>query len=112
MINLKITFLRRNILKKNILFLFMVICLTLVDARGKKKKSNSGNTASCANRGLDCSATCCLDTTCATDLADCAGYVNRDLNEIYIGVLTIVGLMMFIPCCFTTINFCMMYKFC
>jgi len=86
--------------------------MSLVDARGKKKKSNSANSASCLSKGLDCTATCCLDTTCALDLADCAGYINRELEEIYIGFGALIGLMIGIPCILWSINMCMMYKFC
>ncbi|CDW86442.1 UNKNOWN [Stylonychia lemnae] len=94
---------------------FILVIVTQIqqsEARGKKRKSNSANAASCASRGLDCSATCCLDTTCALDLSDCAGYINRELNEIYIGFGTIVALMTCIPSVLWFMNFCLMHKFC
>lgn len=96
-------------------FLFTIIISTLlfsVDARGKKKKGSSANTASCSSKGLDCSATCCLDSACATDLADCAGYINREFQEIYIGVGTLICLVIGIPGIIAVLNFCLMYKFC
>jgi len=53
-----------------------------------------------------------MDTTCAVDLADCAGYINRELEEIYIGFGTVIALMVGIPCLLWSINLCLMYKFC
>lgn len=86
--------------------------LDAVFARGKKKKSGAGNAASCSKLGLDCSATCCIDTTCAVDMADCAGYTNRKFSELYSGVLIIIALLIGIPAIIGIVNFCIMHRFC
>ena len=91
----------------------MIICLLIlfflvVDGRGKKKKSGAGNAASCTSRGLNCSATCCVDTECATDLAECAGYINRDYSELYKGAMALILLLLGIPALIWLMNiFCM-----
>lgn len=87
--------------------LLVAVMLAMVEARGKKKRTGTG--ASCT---MDCSATCCLDTECATDLADCAGYKNRDFSELYYGVLTIIALVIGIPAFISFLNCCLMYRFC
>lgn len=79
----------------------------LVEARGKKKRKGTGATCT-----MDCSATCCLDTECALDLADCAGYKNRDFSELYYGVLIIIALVVGIPALISFLNCCLMYRFC
>lgn len=83
-----------------------------MEGRGKKKKKGGAGAASCDAKGLDCSATCCLDSVCATDLADCAGYVNREFSEIYTGVEVLVSLILGIPLIIAIFNFCLMFKFC
>eukprot|EP00347_Sterkiella_histriomuscorum_P014766 403359612 len=98
----------------NLFTIILVIILSniaLSEARGKKKKK-SISVASCSQRGLDCSATCCLDIVCATDLGDCAGYVNREIQEIYWGFGTIIALMIGLPIIIKILNFCLLYKFC
>ncbi|CDW91001.1 UNKNOWN [Stylonychia lemnae] len=95
-----------------LLAISLLFSVEYVDCRGKKKRGSSANAASCASRGLDCSATCCLDSTCAIDLADCAGYTNREYMEIYIGFGTLVALVIGIPIMISCLNFCLMYKFC
>eukprot|EP00347_Sterkiella_histriomuscorum_P009553 403340765 len=87
--------------------IFMITQFALTDARGKKKKRGSAQSCS-----MDCSATCCLDIACATDIADCAGYVNREFYEIYVGVITLVCLLIGIPVTIWFLNCCLMYRFC
>lgn len=86
-----------------------------VDARGKKKKkrtsSNNGG-PTCESLGLDCSATCCIDIVCADFKSECAGYINRDYDEIYIGFGSIIAIVIGIPLSLKLVNFCLTYKFC
>lgn len=89
-----------------VLLIFFSNLIIQVESRGKKKKSGSGSTASCSSKGLDCSATCCLDSTCAIDLADCAGYTNRDLTELYTGFGALIALMIGIPILISGLNIC------
>eukprot|EP00347_Sterkiella_histriomuscorum_P015909 403355223 len=94
-----------------IILISLVLLCKIIDARGKKKK-RSASVASCSLKGLDCSATCCLDVTCATDLADCAGYINRELDELYLGFGSVIGLIVGLPIVLWFFNICIMHKFC
>ena len=86
---------------------------------GRKKKKGSGSGSiglytgpTCEQLGLNCNATCCLDNMCAEDIEECAGYFNREFQEIYVGFGTIICLAIGIPIAIKFFNCCLLYKFC
>eukprot|EP00347_Sterkiella_histriomuscorum_P009552 403340767 len=99
----------RFIVKQSLIVVMLLNLIIFVEGRGKKKKRSGGSLATCT---MDCSPTCCLDSVCATDAADCAGYVNRELMEMYFGFSAIIALMLGIPSIICLFNFCLLHRFC
>ena len=66
----------------------------------------------CQEKGLDCSATCCLGLTCAEDIGDCEDYSTRSKVEIFIGVISLVILLLMFPVCIRFCNCCLSFRCC
>ena len=65
----------------------------------------------CLLRGLNCTATCCKQTYCAPEMADCIEFVRRDYNELSLAILLILVNVIGVPTCIRATEFCLMKKF-
>jgi len=66
----------------------------------------------CIAKWLDCSETCCLQSYCAPTKSKCLYYQRRDYNELYVGFIVVLMIVVGIPTCIGTIEFLLNYKFC
>ena len=66
----------------------------------------------CYAKKLDCSATCCLNSYCGETRKNCINYSNRSYNELYIGIMVLLTIVVGIPTCVGTLEFLLNYKFC
>ena len=68
--------------------------------------------STCLTKLLDCSATCCLQHHCAATKSLCINYIRRPFTEVYIGFFVITMIVVGIPTCILTVEFCLNAKFC
>lgn len=66
----------------------------------------------CLSKRLDCSATCCLQSYCAPDLETCVHYIRGNFNDLYIGFLVVLMIVVGIPTCIGIFEFFLNFKFC
>ena len=65
----------------------------------------------CYVKMLDCSQTCCMNSYCAPHMGFCLNYVRQDFNQLYIGVLVAVTIVVGIPSCVSFCDCILNYKF-
>ena len=56
--------------------------------------------------------TCCMQSYCAPHKGLCVNYIRRPYYEIYIGIGLVIMIVVGIPTCILTLEFCLNYKFC
>ena len=66
----------------------------------------------CVAKMLDCSATCCLQSYCAPKLENCVHYIRGPFNDLYIGFLVVIMIVVGIPTCIGIFEFFLNFKFC
>ena len=65
----------------------------------------------CYVKMLDCSQTCCMNSYCAPHMGFCINYVRQDFNQLYIGVLVAVTIVVGIPLLVSFCDCILNYKF-
>lgn len=66
----------------------------------------------CEAKLLDCHMTCCMQSYCAPQKGLCLNYIRRPYYEIYIGIGLVTMIVVGIPTCILTLEFCLNFKFC
>ena len=63
----------------------------------------------CQNQGIDCSATCCLGTSCAASRAECTEEEHESLSALAIGLIVVASIAVGLPLIVKTCN-CLITK--
>ena len=100
--------------------LLVLLLSTMVHAKGGKSKKGGGTGTSkyatdeiyCTETGINCTATCCLGTTCGANMTECEYQtMENGITAVY-GLVSVGTVLFLIPC---LINFCLYlcrHRFC